>query len=112
MRSTDTTLLYWQQGAGATPAVPRTIGGGGLAVSSRETTRSAAPETDAADAIDNDVSTISASNLSLHDLFAQQARHMLERADLDEEQKQTILVAMSCPCCGAGGMSFSVKLKD
>jgi len=37
---------------------------------------------------------------------------MLESADLDEEQKQSILVAMACPCCGAGGMSFSVKLKD
>jgi hypothetical protein len=60
----------------------------------------------------DDVSTVSASNLSLHDLFEQQARHFLERADLDEEQKQTILVALSCPCCGAGGMSFSVKLKD
>jgi hypothetical protein len=55
---------------------------------------------------------VSASDLSLHDLFEQQARHYLERADLDEEQKQTILVALSCPCCGAGGMSFSVKVKD
>jgi hypothetical protein len=70
------------------------------------------PETDAADATHDDVSAVSVSNLSLHDLFAQQARHMLERADLDEEQKQTILVAMSCPCCGGSGISFSVKLKD
>jgi hypothetical protein len=77
--------------------------------------RASTPETDAvntAPTITDDVSTISASNLSLHDLFEQQARHFLERADLDEEQKQTILVALSCPCCGAGGMSFSVKLKD
>jgi hypothetical protein len=36
---------------------------------------------------------------------------MLERADLDDEQKQSILIAMSCPCCGAGGMSFTAKLK-
>ena len=36
---------------------------------------------------------------------------MLERADMDEAQRQSILVAMACPCCGAGGMSFSVKLK-
>jgi hypothetical protein len=36
---------------------------------------------------------------------------MLDRADLDEEQKQAVLVAMSCPCCGAGGMSFTAKLK-
>ena len=52
-----------------------------------------------------------ASGFSLHDLFAQQARAMLDRTDLDEEQKQSVLVAMSCPCCGAGGMSFTAKLK-
>jgi hypothetical protein len=56
-------------------------------------------------------SQIQSSALSLHELFAQQARAMLERSDLDEEQKQTILVAMSCPCCGAGAPSFTVKLK-
>jgi hypothetical protein len=54
---------------------------------------------------------IATSNLSLHELFQQQAREMLDRTDLDEEQKQNILVAMSCPCCGAGGMSFTAKLK-
>jgi hypothetical protein len=52
-----------------------------------------------------------ASGFSLHDLFAQQARTMLDRADLDEEQKQNVLVAMSCPCCGAGGLSFTTRLK-
>ena len=51
------------------------------------------------------------SSLSLHELFAQQTTDMLDRADLDEEQKQTILIAMSCPCCGAGGLSFTTKLK-
>src|SRR5215470_6005341 len=51
-----------------------------------------------------------ASGFSLHDLFAQQARAMLDRTDLDEEQKQNVLVAMSCPCCGAGGLSFTAKL--
>jgi hypothetical protein len=50
-------------------------------------------------------------DLSLHELFAQQARQMLDRSDLDEEQKQSILIAMSCPCCGAGGMSYTAKLK-
>jgi hypothetical protein len=54
---------------------------------------------------------ISYSALSLHALFEQQARHLLDRADLDEEQKQNILVAMSCPCCGASAMSFTAKLK-
>ena len=48
---------------------------------------------------------------SLHDLFQQQVRAMLDRTDLDEEQKQGILIAASCPCCGAGGMSFTAKLK-
>ena len=54
---------------------------------------------------------VTVSNFSLHELFQQQARDMLDRTDLDEEQKQSILVAMSCPCCGAGGMSYTVKLK-
>jgi hypothetical protein len=54
---------------------------------------------------------VDTSGLSLHDLFAQQAMNMLDRADLDEEQKQTILIAMSCPCCGSGGLSFTAKLK-
>jgi hypothetical protein len=51
------------------------------------------------------------SDLSLHQLFEQQTRQMLDRSDLDEEQKQNILIAMSCPCCGAGAMSYTVKLK-
>jgi hypothetical protein len=59
----------------------------------------------------NDASEVTFSNLSLHQLFEQQAADMLERADLDEEQKQSILLAMSCPCCGAGGPLFSFKLK-
>jgi len=54
---------------------------------------------------------ISYSGLSLHELFEQQTRQLLDRSDLDEEQKQNILVAMSCPCCGAGAMSYTVKLK-
>jgi hypothetical protein len=54
---------------------------------------------------------ISYSGLSLHDLFEQQTRQMLDRAELDEEQRQNILIAMSCPCCGAGAMSYTVKLK-
>jgi hypothetical protein len=54
---------------------------------------------------------ISFSSLSLHQLFEQQTRQLLDRADLDEEQKQSILIAVSCPCCGAGAMSYTVKLK-
>ncbi len=52
-----------------------------------------------------------ASNLTLHDLFQQQTAKMLDRADLSDEQKQSILIATSCPCCGAGGMSFTAKLR-
>ena len=54
---------------------------------------------------------ISYSGLSLHDLFQQQTRQMLARADLNEEEKQNILIAMNCPCCGAGAMSYTIKLK-
>jgi hypothetical protein len=54
---------------------------------------------------------ILASDLALHDLFQQQTGAMLDRADLSEEQKQSILIGMSCPCCGAGGFSFTAKLK-
>jgi hypothetical protein len=69
------------------------------------------PETGAAVMDGSDTSQVTASNLSLHELFEQQARNMLERADIDEEQKQSMRVAMACPCCGVGGMSFSVKLR-
>ncbi len=54
---------------------------------------------------------ILSSNLTLHQLFQQQTARMIERADLTEEQKQSILIGMSCPCCGAGGFSFTAKLK-
>jgi hypothetical protein len=54
---------------------------------------------------------ISGGAVSLHQLFEQQTRRMLDRTDLDEEQKQNLLVAMSCPCCGAGAMSYTIKLK-
>jgi hypothetical protein len=54
---------------------------------------------------------IMTSSLTLHELFQQQASVMLDRADLDDEQKQSILIGMSCPCCGAGGFSFTAKLK-
>jgi hypothetical protein len=73
----------------------------------RDVRRTAAPAAPAL-APDDQVST---SNLSLHQLFEQQTRQMLDRTDLDEEQKQSILVAMSCPCCGAGAMSYTAKLR-
>ena len=48
---------------------------------------------------------------ALHELFREQAAAVLDDADIGEEEKQSILLAMSCPCCGAGSMSFSVKMK-
>ena len=56
--------------------------------------RNAAPDSDAALAPDD---RIVASNLTLHELFAQQTTRMLERADLSEEQKQSILIGMAAP---------------
>src|SRR2546428_9289767 len=68
---------------------------------SASTRRAAAATKETAAAAPSD-DQISSSALSLHELFEQQTRQMLDRTDLDEEQKQNILVAMSCPCCGAG----------
>jgi hypothetical protein len=58
-----------------------------------------------------DDTQVAASGFSLHDLFQQQAMSMLDRSDLSEEAKQSILVAMNCPCCGGSGLSFTAKLK-
>ena len=52
----------------------------------------------------------SSANVPLHDLFQKQVREVLEQSDLDEEEKQTILVAMNCPCCGAGAMNYTAKI--
>jgi hypothetical protein len=65
-----------------------------------------------AEAADGEAAAISTSDLPLHDLFEQQARATLDRADMDEEQRQGLLVAMACPCCGGGAMSYSVKLRS
>jgi hypothetical protein len=47
---------------------------------------------------------------ALHDAFQQQVRTVLDQSDLDEQAKQAILVAMNCPCCGAGGMNYTAKI--
>ena len=74
---------------------------------------SAPPANSLRDALDSPSTDdqVAYSSLSLHQLFQQQTLKMLDRTDLDEEQKQQVLVAMSCPCCGAGGMSFTAKIK-
>jgi hypothetical protein len=49
-------------------------------------------------------------DLPVHDLFQRQVAEVLDKSDLDEEAKQAILVAMNCPCCGAGGMNYTAPL--
>jgi hypothetical protein len=49
-------------------------------------------------------------DLPVHDLFQRQIAEVLDKSDLDEEAKQAILVAMNCPCCGAGGMNYTAPL--
>ena len=46
----------------------------------------------------------------VHELFQKQVAEVLDASDLDEEGKQAILVAMNCPCCGAGAMNYTAPL--
>ena len=46
----------------------------------------------------------------VHDLFQRQVAEVLDKSDLDETAKQAILVAMNCPCCGAGAMNYTAKV--
>jgi hypothetical protein len=62
----------------------------------------------ARDALDASASSAPA---SVHDALQQQITELLAAADLTDEERQQILVAMQCPCCGAGGLSLSIKLK-
>ena len=78
------------------------------------TTGTAAAVSPQSDVSENDLAVedqLISSSLSLHELFQQQTRQIRDRSDLGEDQKQHILVAMSCPCCGAGAMSYTAKLK-
>ena len=68
-----------------------------------------APENKAGE--DNPIQVFS-SEQSIHDAMRQQIAEMLANSDLTEEQKQQILVSMSCPCCGGGGVSISIPLTD
>jgi hypothetical protein len=45
-----------------------------------------------------------------HELFQKQVIEVLEKSELDEDAKQAILVAMNCPCCGAGAMNYTAPL--
>jgi len=50
-------------------------------------------------------------DVPLHNLFQKQVRDVLESSDLDEDARQAILVALNCPCCGAGAMNYTAPLK-
>jgi hypothetical protein len=54
---------------------------------------------------------VSYSESSLHELFNRQVAEMLDRTDLGEEQKQALLIGLSCPCCGGAAMSFTARLR-
>ena len=49
--------------------------------------------------------------MSAHIAFQREIAAMLADADITEEQRQQFLIAASCPCCGAGGLSLSLSLK-
>jgi hypothetical protein len=51
-----------------------------------------------------------ASGESAHDAMTRQVRAIIADADLREDEKQQILIALACPCCGAGGLSLRMKL--
>lgn len=46
----------------------------------------------------------------MHDAFQTQINVLLENADITEEERQRILMGMSCPCCGGSGISMTIKL--
>ncbi len=51
-------------------------------------------------------------DISMHEAIRQQILKVLQDSDMTESQKQQILVALSCPCCGGSGMSLSIPLDN
>ena len=49
-------------------------------------------------------------DMPLHELFQKQVQQVMEQVDLDEDSRQALLVALNCPCCGAGGMNYTAKI--
>jgi hypothetical protein len=49
---------------------------------------------------------------SVHEAMTREVRAIIADADLPEDEKQQILIALACPCCGAGGLSLRMKLGD
>ena len=49
---------------------------------------------------------------SVHLAFQRQIAELLDKADITEDERQQILIALSCPCCGSGGVSLSLNIKS
>ena len=49
-------------------------------------------------------------DMPMHELFQKQVQQVMEQVDLDEESRQALLVALSCPCCGTGGMNYTAPV--
>ena len=47
-------------------------------------------------------------DMTMHQAMRAQVLEVLEKSDMTEEQKQQILVSLSCPCCGGSGMSLTI----
>jgi hypothetical protein len=47
---------------------------------------------------------------TMHQTMRAQMLQVMEDSDMTEEQKQQVLVAMSCPCCGGSGISLTIPL--
>ena len=55
---------------------------------------------------------ISFGNDAAHLIFQREIADLLDQANLTENERNEILIAMNCPCCGAGGLSLSIKIKN
>ena len=51
-------------------------------------------------------------DMSMHEAIRIQVLQVLDDSNMTETQKQQILVALSCPCCGGSGMSLSIPLDN
>lgn len=51
-------------------------------------------------------------DMTMHQAMRAQVLDVLENSDMTEEQKQQILVSLSCPCCGGGGLSLTIPLDN
>ena len=49
-------------------------------------------------------------DMPMHELFQKQVQQVIEQVDLDEDSRQALLVALSCPCCGTGGMNYTAPI--